>query len=168
MSDTITTATTTATSVNYGETIKVTPMTVIDPGVASITICGGPNYCPYKKDIEKNIRKEIKTEMFKQHKQPKFGGGFYALDESGNTILIYIKKVIYNAPATIVFWSDGTKTVAKCDERDVFNPEMGLLLCYIKRTFGNETVHKLLLDWSTRMDCDTITLSEVRKRNNSK
>ena len=58
MSDTITTATT-ATSVNYGETIKV-PMTTVDPGVASIAICGGPNYCPYKYKMEKDIREKVK------------------------------------------------------------------------------------------------------------
>lgn len=28
----------------------------------------------------------------------------------------YIERVIYNAPATIIFWSDGTKTVVKCHE----------------------------------------------------
>lgn len=28
----------------------------------------------------------------------------------------YIERVIYNAPATIIFWSDGVKTVVKCHE----------------------------------------------------
>lgn len=28
----------------------------------------------------------------------------------------YIERVIYNAPATIIFWSDGAKTVVKCHE----------------------------------------------------
>lgn len=28
----------------------------------------------------------------------------------------YVGRVIYNAPATIVFWTDGTKTVVKCHE----------------------------------------------------
>lgn len=28
----------------------------------------------------------------------------------------YIERVIFNAPATIVFWSDGTKSVVKCHE----------------------------------------------------
>lgn len=28
----------------------------------------------------------------------------------------YVERVIYNAPATIVFWTDGTKTVVKCHE----------------------------------------------------
>lgn len=28
----------------------------------------------------------------------------------------HIERVIYNAPATIIFWSDGEKTVVKCHE----------------------------------------------------
>ena len=32
-----------------------------------------------------------------------------------------IKNVIFNPPATIVFWSDGTKTAVKCSEKDIFD-----------------------------------------------
>ena len=38
-----------------------------------------------------------------------------------------IKKVIFNNPATIVFWADGTKTVVKAKNED-FDPEKGLAL----------------------------------------
>lgn len=38
-----------------------------------------------------------------------------------------IKKVIFNPPATIVFWKDGSKTVVKA-QGDVFNPETGLAM----------------------------------------
>lgn len=43
-----------------------------------------------------------------------------------------IKKVIFNEPATIVYWEDGCKTVVKCMEGDEFNPEIGLMTAYIK------------------------------------
>lgn len=39
-----------------------------------------------------------------------------------------IKKVIFNDPATIVFWKDGTKTVVKCQEGTKFDPEKGLAM----------------------------------------
>ncbi len=39
-----------------------------------------------------------------------------------------IKKVIFNDPATIVFWKDGTKTIVKCQEGATFNPEKGLAM----------------------------------------
>ena len=38
-----------------------------------------------------------------------------------------IEKVIFNPPATIVFWKDGSKTVVKA-QGDVFNPETGLAM----------------------------------------
>lgn len=49
-----------------------------------------------------------------------------------------IKKVIFNEPATIVFWSDGTKTVVKCGEDDIWDSEKGLAMAVTKKFFGNE------------------------------
>lgn len=51
---------------------------------------------------------------------------------------IKIKKVIYNNPATIVMWSDGTKTVVKCSKRDTYDPEKGLVMAIAKKSFGNK------------------------------
>ena len=47
-------------------------------------------------------------------------------------------KVIFNNPATIVYWSDDTKTVVKCGEDDTFDKEKGLALCYMKKWFSNK------------------------------
>lgn len=47
-----------------------------------------------------------------------------------------IKKVIFNAPATIVFWDDGTKTVVKC-ENEGYDPEKGLAMAIAKKALGN-------------------------------
>ena len=49
-----------------------------------------------------------------------------------------IKKVIFNEPATIVFWSDGSKTVVKCGENDFYDHEKGLAMCIVKRFLGNK------------------------------
>lgn len=48
-----------------------------------------------------------------------------------------IQKVIFNPPATIVIWKDGSKTVVKCGENDIFDPEKGLAMAISKRAFGN-------------------------------
>lgn len=48
-----------------------------------------------------------------------------------------IKNVIFNEPATIVFWSDGTKTVVKC-ENENFDPEKGLAMAISKKALGNK------------------------------
>lgn len=49
-----------------------------------------------------------------------------------------IDKVIFNDPATIVFWKDGSKTIAKCGEIDIYDPEKGLAMCFAKKLLGNE------------------------------
>ena len=46
-----------------------------------------------------------------------------------------IKNVIFNDPATIMFWTDGTKTVVKA-ENEPFDPEKGLAMAIIKKLFG--------------------------------
>lgn len=49
-----------------------------------------------------------------------------------------IKNVIFNNPATIVFWEDGTKTVVKCDKDEKFDPEKGLAMAISKRFLGDK------------------------------
>ena len=48
-----------------------------------------------------------------------------------------IKKVKFNPPATIVFWTDNTKTVVKCNSED-YDPEKGLAMCICKKVLGDK------------------------------
>lgn len=48
-----------------------------------------------------------------------------------------IKDVIFNNPATIILWSDGTKTVVKA-ENEPFDPEKGLAMAIAKKALGND------------------------------
>lgn len=58
-----------------------------------------------------------------------------------------ITKVIFNDPATIVIWSDGTKTVVKCDKRDEFDPEKGLAMAICKKHFGGGFYNDIFKKW---------------------
>ena len=59
-----------------------------------------------------------------------------------------IKDVIFAPPATIVYWSDGSKTVVKCSEKDVFDPEKGLAMAIAKRCGGNKgSYYREIQDW---------------------
>ena len=49
-----------------------------------------------------------------------------------------VKKVIFNNPATIVYWKDGTKTVVKCQNGDDFDPEKGFAMAFLKKCWGNK------------------------------
>ena len=55
-----------------------------------------------------------------------------------NRMSLTIKDVIFNPPATIVLWMDGTKTVVK-DQGEVFyDPEKGMAMAVAKKAFGNQ------------------------------
>ena len=56
----------------------------------------------------------------------------------GGTAYDPIKRVIFNDPATIVIWKDGTKTVVKCQEGDTFSKELGLAMAISKKFFSNK------------------------------
>ena len=49
-----------------------------------------------------------------------------------------IKKIIFNNPATIVYWEDGTKTIVKCGSGDTWDKEKGLAMCFVKKLLGNK------------------------------
>lgn len=61
----------------------------------------------------------------------------------------YITNVIFNDPATIVFWSDGTKTVVKCCKDDTFDKEKGLAMAILKKLSWNDSkaFHRGLRRW---------------------
>lgn len=51
---------------------------------------------------------------------------------------VTIKEVIFNKPATIVLWSDGTKTVVKVQGKSKFDKEKGLAMAISKKFLGNK------------------------------
>lgn len=76
---------------------------------------------------------------------------------------VYIKKVIYNNPATIVLWSDGTKTVAKCKENDAYSPECGLSICMLKKILGASAIRNIFNDWIVYGGGE-VSLKDLRKK----
>ena len=59
-----------------------------------------------------------------------------------------IENVIFNGPATIVFWADGTKTVVKTQTGETFDPEKGLSMAITKRALGNQgNYYNTIKEW---------------------
>ena len=60
----------------------------------------------------------------------------------------HIKNVIFNYPATIVFWNDRTKTVVKVADGETFDPGKGLAMAIAKKYFGNDSsYYKVFKKW---------------------
>lgn len=57
----------------------------------------------------------------------------------GRVLKQEIDKVIFNDPATIIKWKDGTKTVVKCRQGDIYNREVGFMMCIMKYLCGNQS-----------------------------
>lgn len=63
-----------------------------------------------------------------------------------------IKKVKFNPPATIVFWTDNTKTVVKCNGED-YDPEKGLAMCICKKVLGEKgNYYEVFKKWLPKED----------------
>ena len=79
------------------------------------------DYCRSDIDLTKSTYKQLLNSIY----------------GAGHTHIPAIKDVIFNDPATIVFWADGTKTVVKCQPLDEYDPEKGLAMAISKKALGN-------------------------------
>ena len=98
----------------------------------------------------------------------KFSGSFNIYNEKTNVVeTIYITKVIYNNPVTIVFWSDGTKTTSKALKGDKYSEENGLIYCIIKKLDKSLSLRTLFDEWIPKQQTildgpKYVTLKDVR------
>lgn len=59
--------------------------------------------------------------------------------------ILLFKKIIFNPPATIVFWEDGSKTVVKCRKGTEFDPYYGFTCALAKKIYGsNSRVNRIV------------------------
>ena len=57
-----------------------------------------------------------------------------------------ISEVIFNKPATIVKWADGTKTVVKVQGKERYNKEKGLAMAIAKKAMGNSNYYYTIME----------------------
>ena len=83
-------------------------------------------YCRKDFELQRSIYRNMLNSM-------------YGIRTAEKNYIPEIKNVIFNDPATIVFWEDGTKTVVKCQDGDEFDPEKGLAMAIAKKAYGNKS-----------------------------
>lgn len=75
---------------------------------------------------------------------------------------VSIRKVIFNDPATIVLWSDGTKTVVKCGPEDTFDMEKGLAMAIVKKMAGNDNrFHKVFKQYTKKKKKEPSSIGSI-------
>lgn len=57
-----------------------------------------------------------------------------------------IDRILFNDPATIVFWEDGTKTVVKCMAGEKFERYAGFAAAVMKKMFGSTSAAKSFMN----------------------
>lgn len=83
------------------------------------------------------------------------------------------ERIIFNNPATIILWKDGTKTVVKCGPDDTYDPEKGLAMCLLKKLCGNDgtifhqTIRKMMKSYEPPVE-ESESFSDIIRRANEK
>ena len=63
-------------------------------------------------------------------------------------VIFAIEEVIFNDPATIVIWKDGSKTVVKAQNGEPFDKAKGLAMALLKFICGNDgSYNKVFKEW---------------------
>lgn len=91
------------------------------------------------REIDNKIPENIDTEIILKSKVKRKDLKELIADFQRDAAGIFLPKidhVIFNDPATIVFWEDGTKTVVHANN-EAFDKEKGLAMAIAKKAYGN-------------------------------
>lgn len=83
-----------------------------------------------------------------------------AFGVSGTYTWNLYKKIIFNGPCTIILWTDGSKTIAKTSDGEVFDPEKGVAICFMKKMIGHTEANKILRKASKQYE-DYLTENKI-------
>ena len=67
-----------------------------------------------------------------------------------------IKKVIYSDPVTVVIWEDGSKTISRCDDTDIYDELTGFMLCVFKKTMSAKNMREAFEKYVYDINSDKI------------
>ena len=109
-------------------------------------------------DYENDIRIDYGTYSSIYNRIASDNGSYIKVPSTKQKAMNSITNVIFNNPATIVLWSDGTKTVVKCDERDEFDPEKGLAMAICKKYFGGGFYNDIFKKWVPKEETPKIEI----------
>lgn len=72
----------------------------------------------------------------------------YSAKETVKIMRNSIKKIIFNDPATIIIWGNGDKTIVKCGEGEIYDPEKGMAMAIAKHFLGDKgNYYKTFKKW---------------------
>lgn len=121
-----------------GEYNKLEPYDIITLGYPEIKPFYDCGYAPqhvYHDCITTNFTRELADLIIRCNQNSLKGESTMKNTNNKPTPSNPIKQVIFNGPATIVYWKDGCKTIVKCQEGAVNDPEKGLAMAVARHYF---------------------------------
>lgn len=119
-------------SSNYGGHVSISNAISEDENTINTSVTSATLKSFYDDELLENAR--VQYEKFKPLSESVYPS---KCSRCKKNISTRIKDVIFNDPATIVFWSDGTKSVVKA-ENEPFDREKGLAMAIAKKFLGNK------------------------------
>lgn len=92
---------------------------------------------------------------------------YNGISRRNNMMKYGVKEIIYHDAATIVYWTDGTKTVVKCNENDEYSEYAGFVAAVAKKMYGGANAINRLID-SKKSFMATAWASRSVRRKHSK
>ena len=137
------------TATAWHEYLTVTEMAKLGADFDGDTVC---EYC--KRDVD--ICKEMLEKEANNKEEKNMGPKDTTFAEYcrrlywGQIDLAKVKptKILIQGTATIIWWSDGTKTIVKCQKGDKMDPEKGIAMCVMKKFMGTNETHSNYLDFA--------------------
>ena len=133
-------------------------------------LLGNCDQCSWGKEVASPVA--MIEKMQQERKQPtkakhpvNLGGKFTVVEKHcmfATSKKIWITRVEYNKPWTIVFWNDGSITRCQCATGDTYTKEAGLAICILKKLANNEDVVATLQHWCGEED--KLNLTDVRRK----
>lgn len=71
---------------------------------------------------------------------------YNGISRRNNMMKYGVKEIIYHNAVTIVYWTDGTKTVVKCNENDEYSEYAGFVAAVAKKMYGGANAINRLID----------------------
>lgn len=109
--------------------------------------CPEPTHTFHFKPVDIDVKFTSRSTTDNKEKKSRKSVDEFETKQS-TTRRIKIKDVIFSNPATVVFWSDGTKTVVKARGGEEYDKEKGLAMAIVKKLSGNtRDYYNLFMEW---------------------
>lgn len=99
--------------------------------------------------VQKNLYEALKEEAMGPSGINDFLSNLHFTFDVGVNKIPKVRRIIHSGPATIVFWEDGTKTVVKLSENDIYDEYAAFAAALAIKCYGSNSQVKKIIERKT-------------------